>query len=301
MKIPDYGKVYAVGHRTVANLFDGPVVVEEKVDGSQFSMSVNDGQLCLRSHRADMTDHCDQMFSRAQEVATALQEILQPGWIYRCEYLSKPKHNTLSYDRVPVNHLVLLDVEPGPGAYLDYPEKVDEAARIGLEVTPCIYAGCVPEGGVAQLIAMLERTSFLGGPIEGIVVKNYAYYTEGGHALKGKLVSEDFKEKHNADWKQRNPGQNDAVQMIIESYRTEARWRKAVQHLRESGVLVDEPKDIGPLMKELAADFLEECTDEVAAQLFAHFAKTIVRGIGSGFPEWYKRELAGAELREANL
>jgi hypothetical protein len=30
----EQGKIHAMGHRSIARLFDGPVQVEEKVDGS---------------------------------------------------------------------------------------------------------------------------------------------------------------------------------------------------------------------------------------------------------------------------
>ena len=32
MKLPSYPKVYAVGHAAIPDLFDGPVIVEEKVE-----------------------------------------------------------------------------------------------------------------------------------------------------------------------------------------------------------------------------------------------------------------------------
>lgn len=35
--IPSYPKIYAVGHREVRDIFRFPVLVQEKIDGSQFS------------------------------------------------------------------------------------------------------------------------------------------------------------------------------------------------------------------------------------------------------------------------
>jgi ATP-dependent RNA circularization protein (DNA/RNA ligase family) len=39
--ILSYPSIYALGHRAIRELFDGPVVVEEKIDGSQFSFGVS--------------------------------------------------------------------------------------------------------------------------------------------------------------------------------------------------------------------------------------------------------------------
>lgn len=48
------------------------------------------------------------------------------------------------------------------------------------------------------------------------------------------------------------------LELLYDSYRTEARWQKAVQHLRDEGKLLGEPKDIGPLMAEIWRDLVEE-------------------------------------------
>ena len=112
MNIHSYPSVYAIGHKAISNLFVGPVVVEEKVDGSQFSMALLDGVLVCRSKGAQLVvDAPEKMFQRAVDVARSLQ--LTPGWVYRCEFLGKPKHNTLAYARIPERHLIVFDVCSG--------------------------------------------------------------------------------------------------------------------------------------------------------------------------------------------
>ena len=44
-----YGKIFNLGHKETEALFDGPVVVEEKIDGSQFSFGSINGELKVRS------------------------------------------------------------------------------------------------------------------------------------------------------------------------------------------------------------------------------------------------------------
>ena len=69
------------------------------------------------------------------------------------------------------------------------------------------------------------------------MVKNYAQFTQEKKVAMGKYVREDFKEQNAMAWRVANPTQKDITQAIIETYRNEARWRKAVQHLRERGEL----------------------------------------------------------------
>jgi hypothetical protein len=106
-----------------------------------------------------------------------------------------------------------------------------------------------------------------------------------------KLVSEAFKEVHQKSWAKANPSGKDIIQQLIESYKTEARWMKAVQHLREAGQLEDSPRDIGSLIKEARADLLKECADDAKERLFGWAWSRVERGSVAGLAEWYKNQL----------
>ena len=296
MHIPSYSKVFAIGHKQILDLFDGSVLVEEKIDGSQFSMCRKDGELFCRSKGKDLViDAPEKMFERAVETAKSLD--LHDGWIYRCEYLQKPHHNTLTYDRIPDKHLILFDIDVGLEDYMSSGIKRDEANRIGLEVSPFLYIGNVCN--LELLLDFLNCESVLGGTkIEGVVVKNYSKFTPDGKAMMGKYVSEKFKEKHQTQWKKTSPQQNDILQSIIESFTTEARWEKAIQHLAEQGKLEGSPRDIGPLIKEIPEDIRAECEDEIKDVLFKWAWGHIRRGVTKGAAEWYKERLAKAAFDE---
>jgi hypothetical protein len=305
-----YPKLFAFGHRALADLLLDDVIVEEKVDGSQFSFGMfyeeanvtadTRGMLHLalkiRSKGVQMDPGApEKMFMKAVESVRAIEHRLIPGWTYRAEFLSKPKHNTLAYDRTPKGYLAIFDINTGEEAYLPYEEKAAEAERLGLDVVPLIYRGRI--ASAEQLLAMLDRTSFLGGQkIEGVVVKNYARFGTDKKALMGKYVSEAFKEVHQGEWKKSNPTQTDVVQALVGRLTTPARWNKAIQHLRERGELTDSPKDIGNLIKEVQGDVMLECKDEIIAVLLKWATPTILRGIVRGLPEWYKQELLAKQF-----
>jgi hypothetical protein len=139
-----------------------------------------------------------------------------------------------------------------------------------------------------QLDSMLEQVSTLGGPIEGVVIKNYKTYGHDKKCLFVKYVSPKFKEIHNDDWKQRHPNRADIVDKIIAEFGSEQRYIKTVQHLQEEGELEGSPKDIGPLMKEFAGDFENECSPEIMLMLWNHFRKDILKGVSGQLPAWYK-------------
>ena len=291
-KVSSYPSIYAVGHKAIQEIFDDVVFIEEKIDGSQFSFMKLDGELYCRSKGTQINMQAPEgMFAKAIQTVQEIGPLLTDGWVYRCEYLSKPKHNTLKYERTPHKHLIIFDVMVGVEDYLSYPEKADEAQRLGLEVVPLLFHGKITD--IEQLKMFLENESILGGcKIEGVVVKNYNLFTRSKKIAIAKFVSEQFKEKHKADWKKSNPTKSDIVQLLTTAYRTEARWQKAVQHLREDGKLEGSPRDIGLLIREVPGDILKECEDEIKEALFKHFWPHIRRGVTRGLPEWYKEQLA---------
>ena len=288
--INSYPSIYAIGHKAIADIFSSPVLIEEKVDGSQFSFGRIDGELVCRSKGKDIIlDAPEKMFGKAIDVVKSLP--LHDGWIYRGEYLQKPKHNTLQYSRVPNNHIIIFDISIGLEEYMPWQEKQDEAERLGLECVFIMYEGMV--NNFEMFKKFLEKESTLGGTlIEGVVVKNYSQFTQEKKVAMGKYVSEHFKETHSGEWKKANPSQGDIELLLINEYRNSVRWQKAVQHLKERGELVGSPEDIGKLMKEIPTDVLKECEDEIKEKLFKHFWHKISRGVTRGVAEWYKELLA---------
>lgn len=288
--IPSYPSIYALGHRAIANIFDSEVTIEEKVDGSQFSFGIIDGEFRCRSKGQQIVPSApEKLFTLAVESVRNMP--LNPGWIYRGEYLRTPAHNTLSYSRTPYMHVILFDVQTDTETYLNYQQKLAEAARLGLDVVPLVHQGRVDS--LDTFKGFLDRESILGGcKIEGVVIKNYNVFTHEKKIAIGKYVSENFKEIHGVKWRASNPTKSDIVQMLVTALKTEARWNKAIQHLRDAGQITDSPQDIGKLITEIPNDILGDSKDKIIETLFDHFWPQIRRGVVAGFPEFYKDKLA---------
>jgi hypothetical protein len=195
--------------------------------------------------------------------------------------------------------MIVFDINTDDECYLSYEEKVQEATRLGLEVVPQLFYGMVTSA--EELKKFLEHESILGGTkIEGMVIKNYFRYNPEKKALMGKFVSEAFKEKHKKEWGESNPGNKEIIQKLIEMLRTEVRWHKAIQHLRDAGELENSPRDIGKLMKEIPNDVLKEEEDWIKEMLFRYAWHHISRGITAGFAEWYKNLLMESQFDDNN-
>lgn len=294
-----HGKIYNLGHGALDKLLDGPyVVVQEKVDGSQFSFGLYDGMLKTRSKGQELNiDAPEKMFAQAVGGVIALKNLLTEGYMYRGEYLNRPKHNTLAYDRVPKGGIILFDVCIAEEKYLSPWLTKVEADRLGLEAVPTYYEGSGSALTLDIFSGMLDNVSVLGGnKVEGLVIKNYGRFGIDGKVLMGKHVSEAFKEVHAGDWKERNPGAGDFITVLCNKYRTPARWAKGVQHLKEAGKLEGSPKDIGNLIQEVREDLKTECKEEIQQQLFKYAWGMIERTCTNGLPEWYKEQLMAQQF-----
>jgi len=297
-----YPSIFALGHRALTELFLDDVLVEEKVDGSQFSFGCFLGEdgpyLRCRSKGAELNLFApEKMFLPAIETMQALAPLLTVGWTYRGEFLAKPRHNALMYERVPARHLILFDINSGHEAYLPWEAKAREAERLGLEVVPRLFRGQVTDADMFR--SFLDRVSVLGGQkVEGVVVKNYARFGPDKKVLMGKFVSEAFKETHAKMWKADNPNSGDIIDRLTATYHSQARWQKAVQHLKEAGALVGEPKDIAALFREVPEDIERECMDEIKDKLWEWAWPRIRRGTTVGLAEWYKERLLAQQFEQ---
>ena len=112
----------------------------------------------------------------------------------------------------------------------------------------------------------------------------------------GKYVSEKYREIQKKEWKKESG--KDIIQEIILKYRTEARWQKAIIHLKERGELQDAPQDIGKLIKEVNLDVLKECKEEIMNDLFKWGWKKVNRALTAGLPEWYKEQLLEKQFEQ---
>ncbi len=298
-KIHSFPKIFPVGSDFIPDLFKGKVEVTEKIDGSQFDFEITkEGEIVMRSKGKQMFfDDYEKMFEIAVDFVDKnqekIREILPVDTYIYGEFLGMPDHNILKYGRVPKNNVIVFGVMRGEGFVKEHAEISDWAVKLDLETVSLLYEGEV--ANFDELEKLMEIDSLLGNEkVEGIVVKNYLAPCIIGNLVMpsmGKYVREDFKERHATEWGAKFSGSS-KLESLIESFRTEARWHKAIQHLKEKGELINEPKDIGILLKELERDLFEEEAENIKKELFAIFKDRIARKAKAGFPEFYKKQLA---------
>src|SRR3990167_3198145 len=272
--IKSYPNVYTMGSKQTRDLLDSLVFIEEKVDGSQISFSVDDdGDLEVRSHHQKLdVSNPPKMFRGAVEHIKSIKEVLRRGWVYRGECLEDRRHNVLAYDRTPKGHVAIFDIQMRDGSYLPYPTKSAEADRLGFEAVALLVTS-------NDIITMkdvekaLDEESELGGvKVEGVVIKPVEYDVFYGYDL--------------------------VFEKIASSICTEGRWAKALQKVREVGEAEDNTSDIGRIIREVYKDIDEECLDDIIKMLTNWGVKRVKKAAVAGVAEWYKMVLAAKYFTE---
>lgn len=299
MNIESYQKIQQIHHKEVADILNSDnIVIEEKVDGSQFRIEINtNGLIKCGSHHQELS-MVDSMFKLATDQAEAIFGGYKPTdkVTVFCEYLKSPKQNTLAYGRVPKNNLVIFDVKIGD-RYSPRKEKVQFSETFGMEVVPILYNGagsCITEEFIQKL---LKTESFLGNVIiEGIVIKAYNDFYDvnkypylQGHWKCAKIVRDDFKEMNGEN----QASQNRGLERIKCMFNTEARFEKAIQHCKELGQITGEMKDLKYIVPEVQNDLEKEEIDTIKDELYKEFGKEILRHSIKGLPEYYNKRLNG--------
>lgn len=299
--IKAFPKIFAIGTDYIRDIFNEEIEITEKIDGSQFIFGKIDGDLYTRSKGQQIfPESVDKMFDLAVEYVLKIQDKIPDNTVFYCEYLKNPKHNTLKYNRVPKNNLILFGVADSSEMFYSYDKIKEWADILDIEVVPLIFNGKIENA--VEIFDLIKKESILGGvDMEGLVVKNYyRQFLLGGQPMPlmaGKYVSEKFKEVHRESWGKEQTARG-RFQVFKDSFRTEARWEKSIQHLRDSGELENSPRDIGKLIKAVKDDIATEEKEAIKNFLYSEFSSEIYRFATGGLPEYYKQKLAERSFNE---
>ena len=271
------------------------------VSNSQFRTIITpDGEIRCGSHHVEFTSHVEGSFQTAVDNAKEIFKDYKPPNTITLffEYLSKPKQNTIFYERVPKNNIILFDMMLND-KYVNRKCTEEFAKKFDLEIVPLLWSGDGKNFTDDVYHELLEHKSILGHDkkgyqkIEGIVIKNYLkYYNVSefpyleGMWMACKIVNEDFKEKNKITNKSNN------LDTIKQSLISPNRWQKAYQYLEEKGELKHEMGDMAKLAPRVKEDIRDEEKEEIKEQLWKLFGPNIMAASLRGLAEWYGRKLA---------
>lgn len=297
-RLPGYLHVPHVGDPSLYNLMKGEIVIQEKLDGSLFRWQNKGGVLRAGSKNVNFTDTDPPKgyFLPAVRYLESIINRIPQGFVFFGELVASPKHNAITYARVPTHQIMLFDainVGMTDPTWISDPEWIAvQAACMEIDFAPTFYRGAGETATIDVIEQLLRRTSYLGGSIiEGVVIKNYGQPSADRYHMLGfccgKMVRASFKEENRSRWK----AQADVVAQIATRFRTPARFEKAVVHARDEGRLEDTMRDMKVLLEMIDRDIEEEIKPAALEMLWKRYEFEIRKTMKTGLAEFYKQKL----------
>jgi len=203
MQFKKYQHIERIGTTGVDRLLFGECYVFYKIDGTNGTVYLHDGQVKAGSRNRELTLENDNAgfytnILTQENIKNYLEK--HPNHRLYGEWLVPHSLKTYSNDawrKFYVFDVVVDDVETDSETYLHYEIYSKMLDKFNINYIPPIAVVKNPD--YDQLTSLLDKTGdFLirEGKGEGIVVKNYNYKNRYGVQLWGKIVTDEFKGKH---------------------------------------------------------------------------------------------------------
>jgi len=256
-KIPRYPKIRRLGHKRTKGILDDPddeIVIQEKVDGSNFRFWREGDTICFGSRRVNHLERkedngewkpvMDYILSKVKP------EALREDYVYVGEFF-RPHTIEYAWDRVPVFvGYDLLDKETGE--VVDYDFAFAEFYRLNIPFVATLYRGKASKISDRLIEELKQRESCYGDTTpEGVVVKNYT------KKIFAKSVNSQFLEDFKKKFGDKRQPKMTVERKVVERFITPARVRKVVQRCHEEKGSVG-AEDIPQILRETVNDMLEE-------------------------------------------
>lgn len=180
------------------DLIAHPAVVEEKLDGANISIWIEDSVPLIATRGGPNTSDRGGQRGRARawaaEHADQLRAALGDRYAVYAEWLLR--RHRVRYDRLTAP-LVGIDVFDGETRqFLPLGERDAVLARAGLEVPPVLFIGAL--GSVVHADSLIGTTAYGSDRAEGIVIR--ASTPHAGVPRMAKLVRSDWQPRADVEW-----------------------------------------------------------------------------------------------------
>ena len=290
----DTENVRDVMQQWLNNQCAGRLIVQEKVDGSNFTVFRDPSTLELaffnKGKLLTLEKQSNSTFARTCEILRTRQDLFRPGYIYHGEAMRAARANHIMYRRIPKYHWmcyeIMVPLADGTYVHATPHEMTEILAGTGIEQVHMYYDSM---RAADDLDASLDRLagiflnvdalhSSLGNVAEGFVVKVLTAQRKGKTVpYRAKYVSKHMRERKVVEGM---ISPDYTLEAIGDVFNTAARHRKALQHLQERG----EEVTYAALVREADADLLIEHGQEIADMLMQRYFPVIRKAARKDLP-----------------
>lgn len=89
---------------------DSTYYIQEKIDGSQLSFTIQDDGSLLFACRGKPIKKDVKQFQKAVHMIEYMSDRFNPNYVYHGECVTSNKHNIITYSRMPLYNFILYDI-----------------------------------------------------------------------------------------------------------------------------------------------------------------------------------------------
>lgn len=256
MKFLKYKKIYRLGTEETEGILDGKVHIQEKVDGANTQIWVDDGVICTGSRSQRITEGFNGFCAYVQMSEPIKQLLLDyPNYRLYGEWLVR---HTIAYNETAYRKFYLYDVCGSDEVMLDLPEVEMLALRYGIAF-PQVF-DVIDNPTVDQINKYVGLTN-LGEHGEGVVLKNFGFRNKFGDQQHAKVVTQKFKEDNGLVFGGNNKHSDTYWEMyIVNKYMTLERVQKIMHKIQPT---IDKKLDFEHTSRVSNTAFHDMMTEEI--------------------------------------
>jgi hypothetical protein len=292
MFIP-YPKIHRLGKEETEGILDGEVFVQEKIDGANTSIWMEDGELKMGSRTRQLTDgfngFCD--YVRSHQGIKNFFDRYPTNRMYG-EWLVR---HTISYNETAYKKFYLFDVLTEDGDYWTMGEVETEAEKYGINYPEIFDYGKFTEEKIQEFAGKTN----LGTVGEGVVLKR-DFTNKFGDKAYAKVVTQKFKEDNAITFGGNNKHSETYWEMyVVQKYCTLSRVQKIMNKIQPE---IDEKLDLKHIPRIIGTcyhDMITEEAWEIASKVGAIDFNALKRLANKKFVQIYK-DIIGNNLSVAD-
>lgn len=223
-----YPKIYRLGREENDGLLDNEIVVQEKVDGANTSIWLEDGVIKMGSRTRLLGDESFNGFCEYVREHEGIVKLLAdfPQMRLFGEWLVR---HTISYKETAYKKFYIFDILFDGNTWADQ-EKVQQIALdYGIDYPQVFMRGKLTE---EEIKAFVGKTN-LGDKGEGVVIKCVTFVNKFGDHSYAKIVTEKFKENNALIFGGNNKHSDTYQEMrVVNKYCTLSRVEKIIHKIQ---------------------------------------------------------------------
>lgn len=229
MKFLSYPKIHRLGKEETDGLLEfGEVTVQEKVDGANTSIWLDEGVLKGGSRTRELGDESFNGFVPYIKAHDGINKLLadHPDWRLYGEWLVR---HTIAYNELAYKQFYLFDIHTEERGFFPQSEVGAIAAEYGINYPQVFFTGSTTAEAIQEFVGKTN----LGEKGEGVVIKNEEFLNKFGDKVYAKVVTEKFKEDNALTFGGNNKHSDSYWEMyIINKYATLARVQKIMNKIQ---------------------------------------------------------------------